>query len=33
MRKYLIEVNKFPYRRERYVDYSHLAYNGVTDDF
>ena len=24
---------KFPYRRETYVDYSHLAYNGVANDF
>lgn len=25
--------DKFPYRRERYIDFSHLAYNGVTDNF
>jgi hypothetical protein len=24
---------KFPYRRLKYVDYSHLAYNGVSNDF
>lgn len=33
--KQYIQLNrkKFHYRKRRYVDFSHLAYNGVADDF
>jgi len=31
--KQYCKINKFPYRKQRWIDYSDLAYNGVTNDF